>query len=102
MMTRISGEQPAMWGPSIVGFGSMRYENSRGKANDWLKIGFSPRKQSLTLYIREGFDYQSLLGRLGSHSTGKSCLYIKDMEKVDTGVLEEIITRSLEQAERLG
>ena len=96
MMIRLSGEEPMMWGGSIVGFGKYAYRNRSGKENTWMKIGFSPRKQSLTLYIMDGFgDYDSLLGDLGPHSTGKSCLYIKDLSKVDQEVLEDLITRSL-------
>ena len=96
VMARLSGEEPKMWGDSIVGYGSYSYTNRSGKDNHWMKIGFSPRKQSLTLYIMDGFnDYQSILGRLGPHGTGKSCLYIKDLEKVDSEVLENLITRSL-------
>jgi hypothetical protein len=97
VMTRLSGEEPKMWGDSIVGYGSYAYTNRSGKENHWMKVGFSPRKQSLTLYIMDGFsDYQSVLGQLGPHGTGKSCLYIKDLEKVDSEVLEGLITRSLE------
>jgi hypothetical protein len=97
IMSRISGEEPAMWGDSIVGFGEYPYTNRSGKEHKWMKIGFSPRKQSLTLYIMDGFsDYQSLLGELGPHSTGKSCLYIKDLEKVDDDVLERLIVNSLQ------
>lgn len=97
IMTRLSGEQPKMWGASIVGFGEYPYKNASGKVNTWMKIGFSPRKQSMTLYIMDGFDhYDELLDELGPHSTGKSCLYIKDVEKVDGDVLEGLITRSLD------
>ena len=97
IMTRLSGEQPKMWGASIVGFGEYPYTNASGKVNTWMKIGFSPRKQSMTLYIMDGFDkYDELLGDLGPHSTGKACLYVRDLEKVDRGVLEDLIARSLE------
>lgn len=96
-MTRLSGEEPKMWGDSIVGFGEYPYKNRAGKENKWMKIGFSPRKQSMTLYIMDGFgDYDTLLGELGPHSTGKACLYIRDLEKVDDKVLEKIIASSLE------
>lgn len=98
IMTRLSGDEPRMWGSSIVGFGEYTYTSGSGKPSTWMKIGFSPRKQSLTLYIMDGFDnYDALLGELGPHSTGKACLYIKDLEKVDTKVLETLITRSLDQ-----
>ena len=96
IMTRLSGEEPKMWGESIVGFGEYPYTNRSGQENKWMKIGFSPRKQSMTLYIMDGFaNYRSLLGDLGPHSTGKSCLYIKDVEKVDNDFLEQLITDSL-------
>lgn len=97
IMTRLTGETPTMWGDSIVGFGEYTYRNRAGKENRWMKTGFSPRKQSLTLYIMDGFDdYEGLLSGLGPHSTGKSCLYIKDLEKVDGDVLEDLIKRSIE------
>ena len=101
IMTRLSGEKPQMWGTSIVGFGPYVYTPKAGGAErEWFKIGFSPRKQSMVLYIMDGFSsYDSLLGELGPHSTGKSCLYIKDLEKVDQDVLEQLITESLEAGE---
>lgn len=100
MMTRLSGEEPKMWGTSIVGFGEYPYKNRSGKENRWLKIGLSPRKQSLTLYIMDGFSkYDSLLGELGPHSTGKSCLYIRDLTKVDRDVLEKLINSSLQHVD---
>ena len=96
MMERISGEPPMMWGNSIVGFGSRHVVYDSGRELDWFYIGFSPRKQSLTVYVMDGFaDYQTLLAKLGTHTTGKSCLYIKRLEDVDTDVLEELITRSV-------
>jgi hypothetical protein len=101
-MTKISGEEPRMWGSSIVGFGSYTYKPKAGGAeNKWFKVGFSPRKQSLTLYIMDGFStYDGLLTKLGKHSTGKSCLYIKKLEDVDNDVLEELISQSIVSVER--
>ena len=97
IMSRLSGDEPKMWGESIVGFGEYHYTSGSGKRSTWMKTGFSPRKQSLTLYIMDGFDsYTSLLDDLGPHSTGKSCLYIKDLENVDPDVLEQIISASLD------
>jgi len=96
IMTRLSGSDPKMWGSSIVGFGEYSYTNRSGKQVSWMKTGFSPRKQALTLYIMDGFDsYEPLLDDLGPHSTGKSCLYIKDLSEVDQTVLEQLITASL-------
>lgn len=97
IMSRASGEAPTMWGDSIVGFGSYPYKSRSGQENEWMKIGFSPRKQSMTLYIMNGFDdYDSLLGKLGPHTTGKSCLYIRNLDKVDREVLERLIEQSLD------
>lgn len=96
IMTEITGERPVMWGPSIVGFGESEYTNTTG-TNVWPRTGFSPRKASLTVYIMEGFDnHQDLLARLGPHTHSVSCLYIKDLAKVDEPVLRELITTSWE------
>lgn len=98
VMDRITGERASMWGDSIVGYGSYTY--GKNNDNEWFKIGFSPRKQSMTLYIMDGFaERDSLLEKLGPHTTGKACLYIKDLEKVDSDVLEDIINKSLESLE---
>lgn len=97
MMKRITGEEPKMWGSSIVGFGSYHYRYASGREGDWPRIGFSPRKQSLTLYVMPGFsNYDDLLSRLGKHRTGKSCLYVNKLDDVDLDVLEELIRGSLD------
>lgn len=97
LMAEITGDEPEMWGDSIVGYSPYNYRPAAGGAErEWFKVGFSPRKASMTLYIMDGFsEYRSLLEKLGSHTTGKSCLYIKDLDKVDLDVLNEIITRSV-------
>lgn len=96
MMKEITGDDPVMWGPSIVGFGSYHYKYASGREGDWMITGFSPRKQSLTVYIMPGFDkYEELMGKLGKHKTGKSCLYINKLEDVDTEVLKELIALSV-------
>lgn len=88
MLAEVSGEQPVMWGPSIVGYGSYR-----GPTGDWPIIGFSPRKAQLVLYVL-GFPGQDeLLARLGKHKTGSACLYINRLEDVDMGVLREMAER---------
>ena len=90
MMKDITKEEPVMWGPSIVGFGSHHYKYKTGREGDMPKIAFSPRKSSLTLYIMPGFDeYQTLLGKLGKHKTGKACLYINKLSDVNLDVLKE-------------
>lgn len=97
MMRGITGAEPIMWGPSIVGFGTYTYVNTTNKPADWPITGFSPRKANLTLYVMPGFsEYDDLMARLGKHSTGKSCLYIKKLTDIDLGVLEEIVRQSVE------
>ncbi|MFL7870001.1 MAG: DUF1801 domain-containing protein [Anaerolineales bacterium] len=101
LMTKVTDKEPEMWGDSIIGFGSYHYKYASGREGDWFLTGFSPRKQNLTLYIMAGFDeYEQLLGKLGKHSTGKSCLYIKKIEDVDLDVLKELVKRSVEHMER--
>lgn len=96
LMKEVVGAEPQMWGTSIIGFGSYRYKYKSGRENDWFLAGFSPRKQSLTLYIMSGFDeYDEIMSRLGKFKTGKSCLYIKKLEDVDTAVLKELVTKSV-------
>ncbi len=96
LMKQVTGEEPIMWGDSIVGFGTYKYKYASGKEGEWPVTGFSPRKQNLTLYIMSGFDeYDDLLENLGVHSTGKSCLYIKKLEDVDQDVLRDLVSKSV-------
>ncbi|MBN2044145.1 MAG: DUF1801 domain-containing protein [Anaerolineales bacterium] len=75
LMKEVTGEKPAMWGDSIIGFGSYEYKYASGREGEWMLVGFSPRKQNLTLYIMDGFDgYTDLLGKLGKYKNGKACL----------------------------
>lgn len=95
MMERLTGMPAKMWGPAIVGFGSYHYKYDSGREGDFLKVGFSPRAQNLTLYIMPGFGrYEELMQKLGKYKTGKSCLYLKKLEDVDKAVLEELIRES--------
>lgn len=98
IFTRLTGEKPKMWGPSIIGFGQYHYKSERSsQEGDWPLIGFSPRKQSLTLYVlpMSGHgDYSDLLSKLGKHKTSVSCLYINKLADVDLSVLEKIIKKS--------
>lgn len=97
MMERISGEPPAMWGSSIVGFGRYHYRYDSGQEGDWARIGFSPRKSALTLYIVGGFPrHADLMAKLGKYKTGKSCLYLTKLSDVDREVLESLIGESLD------
>ena len=97
LMREATGADPVMWGDSIVGFGEYHYKYASGRAADWFLTGFAPRKQNLTLYIMAGFDeYDDLLGKLGKHSTGKSCLYIKRLDDVDMATLRELVSASVQ------
>lgn len=97
MMERISGEPATMWGPSIVGFGRYRYRYESGREGEMARIGFSPRSNETVLYIMGGFPrYEALMEKLGKHRTGKSCLYVKRLSDVDEGVLEQLVTASLD------
>ena len=96
MMHEVTGVEAKMWGDSIVGFGSYHYKYASGREADWPLVGFSPRKQNLTLYIMSGFEqYDELLQRLGKHSTGKACLYVKRLADVDLAVLQELVNLSV-------
>lgn len=97
LMKSVTGKEPKMWGSSIIGFDQYHYKYESGREGDFLKIGFSPRKQSLTLYIMSGFDrYEKLMAQLGKYKTGKSCLYVKKLEDVDLEVLQQLMAESYE------
>jgi hypothetical protein len=96
LMQEVSGEEPQMWGDKIVGFGHYQYKYASGREGEWFLAGFAPRKQNLTLYIMSGFDgYDELLSKLGKHSTGKSCLYIKKLDDIDQSILRQLIAQSI-------
>ena len=96
MMRRVTGETPKMWGPTIIGYGQYHYRYDSGHEGDMCRIGFSPRKPQLVLYVLTGdAEEAELLAKLGKHSTGKSCLYIKKLADVDLGVLEALARHSL-------
>jgi len=100
MMEAATGEEAEMWGAAIVGFGRYAYTNSAKKAFEWPVVGFSPRKNDLTLYLMPGFEGRAeLMCRLGKHKTGKSCLYLKKLADVDAGVLQELIDASVRAME---
>lgn len=96
MMQRAAGEKPKMWGPSIVGFGSYHYTYDSGREGDMPLICFSPRKAATVVYNMTGFTgAEALLAKLGKHTTGGGCLYIKKLADVDQKVLETMIAKSL-------
>ncbi|MGH1563219.1 DUF1801 domain-containing protein [Mumia sp. DW29H23] len=94
MMSRITGEEPVMWA-TIVAFGSYHYRYASGREGDAPAAGFAPRKAATTIYLPDGVGtYEAELARLGPHTTGVGCLYVKDLEAVDLEVLERIVTAS--------
>lgn len=96
IMKEATGEEPRMWGSSIVGFGTHKYRYASGREGEWPIIGFSPRKTDLTLYIMRDFEgSESLLAKLGKHKTGKVCLYLKRLDDVEIPVLKKLITKSV-------
>ena len=100
MMEAATGERAEMWGAAIVGFGRYAYTNSTKKTYEWPLVGFSPRKNDLTLYIMPGFEgFADLMAKLGKHKTGKSCLYLKTLADVDPKVLRQVIEGSVKAME---
>lgn len=92
LMEKVTGQKPKMWGASIVGFGSYHYKYASGREGDWMKVGFSPRKANLSLYVLSQDEKEKdLLSQLGKHKMGKGCLYINKLEDVDSKILEELI-----------
>jgi len=101
MLRRISGKRATMWGPSIVGFGKYQYKYASGREGEFLRIGFSPRKQNLVVYILPGYsDFGALLKKLGPHKKGKSCLYLKRLDDVDLKVLERLMRAGWKDMEK--
>ena len=100
LMREVSGKQPRMWGPSIIGFGRCEYPLANGKTGEICKIGFSPRAQSLAFYLGRFDGRDELLGRLGKHKLGNGgCLYVNKLGDVDLATLKEMIERSYASAD---
>lgn len=99
MMKKATGEEPALWGSSIIGFGTKRYKSpATGREVDWFRIGFSPRKANLSLHISVGIkEHADALKKLGKHKTGVGCLYINKLDEIDLKVLKEIVDASLKR-----
>jgi len=97
MMKKATGEEPKMWGSSIIGFGNIRLKSpATGREMDWLRIGFSPRKANISLYITGDVkQHAAALEKLGKHKTGVGCIYINKLTDIDVKVLEEMIGDSL-------
>lgn len=102
LFKKVTKEKPKMWGTSIVGFGMYHYKSERSsQEGDWPLVGFSPRKQNLTLYLMPGFaGLEDLLKKLGKHKTSKACLYIKKLTDVNMDVLEKVVQKSFGAAKK--
>ncbi len=97
MFRRVTGWQPRMWGPSIIGYGEYHYTYESGRTGDFLATGFSPRKANLVLYIMPGYaNFGSIMARLGKHKMGKSCLYVNKLADIDMDVAEELVQAGLD------
>ncbi|MEN0652859.1 MULTISPECIES: DUF1801 domain-containing protein [Hyphobacterium] len=102
LFRKVTGWEPVMWGPSIIGFGEYHYMYDSGREGDFMATGFSPRKARLSIYILPGYqDYSEILSRLGKHSTGKSCLYVNKLEDIDLGVLAELIAAGVRDLSKI-
>ncbi|HYI20126.1 MAG TPA: DUF1801 domain-containing protein [Solirubrobacteraceae bacterium] len=102
LMAEETGERPRMWGTGIVGFGRYPMRYADGRTAEWLAVGFAPRKANLVLYLAEGFDgHEEALAALGPHKTGRACLYLTRLDRVDEGVLRGLV-RDAYAAKRAG
>ncbi|HJX81591.1 MAG TPA: DUF1801 domain-containing protein [Candidatus Udaeobacter sp.] len=101
MMEKATKNEARMWGDSIVGFGDYHYVGKSGREGDWFLAGLSPRKQNLTLYMLGGWEqHADLLAKLGKHSLGKGCLYIKRLDDVDMSILNKLIAEAVRRAKK--
>jgi hypothetical protein len=102
LMQEVTGEKPVMWGTSIVGFGTYRYEYRGGRTAEWPLLGFSPRKRNLTLYLMTGLGgHDELLEKLGPHKTAKSCLYLAGLEGIHLPTLKKMLRLSIKTTKRV-
>ncbi|MEL7022752.1 MAG: DUF1801 domain-containing protein [Pseudomonadota bacterium] len=96
LMRSVTRRAPKMWGSSIVGYGKYHYQYASGREGDFMLTGWSSRARNLTLYIMGGFDgFDALLEKLGPHRTGKSCLYVTDLDKIDLKALRSLVRKSV-------
>ena len=102
IMKEITKQEPYMWGPSIIGFGTYHYKYDSGHEGDAPVAGFSPRKDAFSIYIMAGFTgYQELMDKLGKYKMGKACLYVKKLEDIDIEILKELIKKSVEYCKQI-
>lgn len=96
LMKEVTGCEPKMWGPSIIGFDQYHYKYESGREGDFLKVGFSPRKREFSIYLMCSFEKnEDLMNKLGKHRTGKSCLYVKRLEDINMDVLRDLVQESV-------
>ena len=96
LLTAATQAEPVLWGETMIGFGSYQYRYESGHSGEFFLIGFAPRKQNLVLYLMDGFmQHDQLLAKLGKHTLGKACLYLKRLEDIDLTVLQELIRQSV-------
>lgn len=102
IMRNISGEDPVMWGTSIIGFGSYHYTYASGREGDWMKLGFSPRSGKLSLYIAcDAEELRADLDKIGKHKVGKGCIYINQLEDINIAQLKKVIEKAYKASELL-
>jgi hypothetical protein len=95
LMQKVTGEEPKMWGNSIVGFGKYHYKSKSGQEGDWFTTGFSPRKQNISIYLMCGFEaFGDKMDKLGKYKTGKGCLYINKLADINLNILEEMVRQA--------
>lgn len=101
IMQKISNCEPVMWGSAIIGFGTFHYVSKSGREGDWMLIGFSPRKQNISLYLMGGLNMvKDELSKLGKHKAGGGCLYIKSLSDVNGTVLKKVLAKAFREAKR--
>ena len=101
MMQKVSNYEPVMWGSAIIGFGTYHYLSESGREGDWMLIGFSPRKQNISIYLMGGMKkVEDELSKLGKHKTGGGCLYIKSLSDVNVTVLKKVFVKAFKEAQR--
>lgn len=101
LIREVTGAEPVMWGPVIIGFGRYHYQYRSGRESDWFPVGFSPRKANLTLYLAGGLEESTdILQRLGKHKTGKGCLYINRLSDINRDALADLIRSTLDWTAR--
>ncbi|MCE1164446.1 MAG: DUF1801 domain-containing protein [Bacteroidetes bacterium] len=101
IMKSVAKCEPKMWGKAIIGFGDLRYKYASGREGDWFKIGFSPRKAQISLYLMGAARCTELISKFGKHKAGMGCIYIKRLSDVDEKILKKLVKFSFDNAEKI-